>query len=108
LPELKKVIVFYKNQVVMEDSLEKSLARIFPPEEDKTQEPSGTPQAPETQQPPIEGEIGDSSLVQLIRRANDVFNQAQEAQRAGNWALYGEKINELETILQKLGDLNID
>lgn len=106
LPELKKVIVFYKNQVVMEDSLEKSLARIFPPEEDKTQEPSGTPQAPETQQPPIEGEIGDSSLVQLIRRANDVFNQAQEAQRAGNWALYGEKINELQTILQRLHELS--
>jgi len=106
LPELKKVIVYYKNQVVMEDSLEKSLARIFPPEEDKTQEPSGTPQAPETQQPPIEGEIGDSSLVQLIRRANDVFNQAQEAQRAGNWALYGEKINELQTILQRLHELS--
>lgn len=106
LPELKKVIVYYKNQVVMEDSLEKSLARIFPPEEDKTQEPSGTPQAPETQQPPIEGEIGDSSLVQLIRRANDVFNQAQEAQRAGNWALYGEKINELQAILQKLDELS--
>jgi len=108
LPELKKVIVFYKNQVVMEDSLEKSLARIFPVERDEMPETADTPQAPKTQQPLTEGGVQDSSVSQLIRRANDVFNQAQEAQRAGNWALYGEKINELETILQKLGDLNID
>ncbi|SHI86189.1 UPF0182 family membrane protein [Lutispora thermophila] len=100
LPELKKVIVFYKNQVVMEDSLEKSLARIFPAEKAEVPE---TPEKPGTQQPPATGgEVATGTIAELIRRANDVFNQAQEAQRAGNWALYGEKINELKAILESL------
>jgi len=107
LPELKKVIVFYKNQVVMEDSLEKSLARIFPEKRAEAPETPEVPQVPGTQQPPATGgEMPEGSVAELITRANDVFNQAQEAQRAGNWALYGEKINELETILRKLNDLN--
>lgn len=107
LPELKKVIVFYKNQVVMEDSLEKSLARIFPEERPETPQTPSVPQAPGTQVPPAAGgEVAEGSIAELITRANDVFNQSQEAQRAGNWALYGEKINELQIILRKLNDLN--
>lgn len=91
----------------MEDSLEKSLARIFPEKRAEAPETPEVPQVPGTQQPPATGgEMPEGSVAELITRANDVFNQAQEAQRAGNWALYGEKINELETILRKLNDLN--
>lgn len=105
LPELKKVIVFYRNQVVMEDSLEKSLARIFPlPKEEELNVPE-KPQTPPAQ-PPANQPIAEADTVaELIILANDTFNQAQEAMKAGNWALYGDKINELQGILQKLNSL---
>ena len=31
-----------------------------------------------------------------------VFIEAEEAQKQGNWALYGEKLKELQNILEKL------
>lgn len=105
LPELKKVIVFYRNQVVMEDSLEKSLARIFPvPKEEEPATPE-KPQPPAAQKPTTQPPEEADTVAELIVLANDTFNKAQEAQKAGDWALYGEKLNELQGILQKLNNL---
>lgn len=98
LPELKKVIVFYRNNVVMEDSLEKALARIFPlPKEEEPAKPK--PGA--VTQPPEEAD----TLNELATLANRTFNEAQEAQKQGNWALYGEKLKELQGILERLNNL---
>lgn len=97
LPELKKVIVFYRNNVVMEDSLEKALARIFPLP--KEEEPA-KPKPGDVVQPPEEAD----TLNELINLANSTFNEAQGAQKEGNWALYGEKLNELQGILEKLNN----
>ncbi len=100
LPELKKVVVFYRNKVVMEDSLEKSLAKIFPlPKEEEQAKPK-----PDTVvQPPEEAD----TINELIIIANRTFNEAQEAQKEGNWALYGEKLKELRGILEKLNSLTV-
>ncbi len=94
LPELKKVIVFYKNQAVMEDTLEKALERIFPGKE---------PAKPQPQpQSPTDMEGVEATVEELIKQANRVFNEAQEAQKAGNWAEYGRKLDELRRTLEKL------
>lgn len=94
LPELKKVIVFYKSQVVMEDTLDKALERIFPGAEGGKEPPP-----PEAEAPP---ETGAATVEALIRQANAVFNEAQEAQRSGDWAEYGSKLNALQDILKEL------
>jgi len=96
LPEQKKVIVYFKNQVVMEDTLEKALARIFPIEGKEEEQP-----AP----PPTPDETAYTTVEELIRRANDAFAAAQNAQKAGNWAEYGSKLAELEDILRRLNAL---
>ncbi|MGE5632026.1 MAG: UPF0182 family protein [Caulobacteraceae bacterium] len=95
LPEQKKVIVYFKNQVVMEDTLEKALARIFPTDENQNVPPAAPPQAPAGTNVTITAD-------ELIRSANTVFTEALNAQKAGNWAEYGNKITELEDILKKL------
>lgn len=101
LPELKKVIVFYRNKVVMEDSLELSLAKIFPLPKDE-EPPVVTPKPPEASiKPPPDAD----TVSELIDLASITFNEALEAQKNGNWALYGEKLNELSGILEKLTDL---
>jgi uncharacterized membrane protein (UPF0182 family) len=101
LPELKKVIVFYKNKVVMEDSLEMSLARIFPP---AAEEGPVKPVKPKPDVSLTPSEDADT-MAELIELANSTFGEALEAQKEGNWALYGEKLNELSGILEKLNEI---
>lgn len=99
LPEQKKVILYFKNQVVMEDTLEKALLRVFPVKEEEKQQPS----APQTPADTVGITVED-----LIKRANSVFEEAQNAQRSGNWAEYGSKITELEDLLRRLNALTVE
>lgn len=96
LPEQKKVIVYFKNQVVMEDTLEKALERIFPTKEKVEEKPAPGPTPAGTPGVTVE---------ELIRSANTVFADSQKAQKAGNWAEYGTKLTELEGILRQLNSL---
>ncbi|MDD3705415.1 MAG: UPF0182 family protein [Clostridiaceae bacterium] len=98
LPEQKKVIVYFKNQVVMEDTLDKALDRIFSVEEQQEEEPQPGQETPSTG-------ISDSSVEKLIHRANQIFNEAMSAQRSGNWAEYGAKLEDLEDLLNRLNEL---
>ncbi len=96
LPELARVIVGYRDQVVMEPSLEQALMRFFgereaPPELPGLEEPA-------IPQPPAFLE----TVEELARRAQEVFKRAQETQREGDWAGYGEAMKELEQILGRL------
>jgi uncharacterized protein len=86
LPELKRVIVAYEKEIVMEETLEKALAAIF----DGGQSTQST--APSKLQP----------QPSLVRSALDKYQKAQEALRQGNWAEYGQHQQELEKILKQL------
>ncbi len=86
LPELKRVIVAYDKAVVMEDTLEKSLAAIF-----------GEVQAKNELFPPATGEFST-----LVKSALETYQKAQTALRRGDWAEYGRYQKQLEGILQKL------
>lgn len=86
LPELKRVIVAYDKSVVMEETLDKSLAAIFGSDRLEKEVPS-----------PV---TGVSST--LVKSALETYQKAQEALRQGNWAEYGRYQQELEGILQKL------
>lgn len=101
LPEVKKVIVFYKNQVVMEDSLEKALNKIFPTKDSQTGNTStgtGTTTTGGTT-------TKELTAIELSKRASTVYLDAQTAMKAGNWAMYGQKINELGELLKQLEKL---
>ena len=95
---MKRVIAYYGDNVVMEDSIENVLAALFgkSTNEGKTEE--------ETNNKPInEGENNTSSIVnEKIGKAADVYNKAIEAQKIGDWAKYGELIKELGDILNNL------
>jgi uncharacterized membrane protein (UPF0182 family) len=99
LPEMKKVIVYYKNRVIMEDTLEQGLERIFQLKQNQPQ-----PEQPQLPEQPTPG--GQEDAAALIARANTVFRQSQEAMKSGNWTEYGERLKELEEILNKLNALS--
>jgi uncharacterized membrane protein (UPF0182 family) len=94
IPELKRVVVAYQNQVVMEETLEGCLARMF----GGVAEPSTTAAAESTPPTPA----GDGGIADLSRRATELYERAVSAQRAGDWARYGEEINRLGEVLKQL------
>jgi uncharacterized membrane protein (UPF0182 family) len=92
LPELRRVIVGYGNQIAMEPSLEASLLRIF----------GGRPRVEDAaRRPPTPADMA-GSLRDLTQRAWETWTRAQEALRRGDWAGYGEEQRRLEEALRRL------
>lgn len=89
LPEVKKVILSYGNQLIMADSLRGGIEELFGLAKDEADGES---------RPGSSLAIADT----FINQANTLFEEAQAAQRAGNWTLYGQKISELESVLKQM------
>lgn len=104
LPELRRVIVAYDSQTVMANSLDDAFGVLFgdrAPESPSSPEQSGaTPPAPQPSQPEVSREVRT-----LAQSALDAYEQAQAALREGNWAQYGERQAELESILEQLSQM---
>ncbi|MBI4628784.1 MAG: UPF0182 family protein [Candidatus Rokubacteria bacterium] len=96
LPELRRVIVAYGNQIAMEPTLEQSLARIF------GGRPAGAAAAEAAAAPARPGLAGTDAGRQLGQRALEIFSRAQEALRRGDWAAYGAEQKRLEEALRGL------
>jgi hypothetical protein len=97
LPELKRVVVSYRNRVAMEGTLSESLARVL----------SGTGAAEEPGQLPETEEAtpsASSDVTELARSAQSHYEAAQTCLEAGDWACYGEELEALERDLQALVD----
>ena len=102
IPELKRVIVAYQNQIVMEESLEEALARLFPGADMKLSLPSA-PAVTTQALPQIslrEKGVSAELAVQALRH----YERAIQAQREGDWALYGEEINRLGEVLKQMSE----
>jgi uncharacterized membrane protein (UPF0182 family) len=89
LPELKRVIVAFGNQIAMEESLEQSLQRIF----------GGRPAEAKAAAPAPEAAGKEKSLA---RQALEHFARAQDLLRQGNWAGYGDELKRIETLLKEM------
>ena len=102
IPELKKVVLASGERVVMTDTVEEGLRLLLTRREGRTplrvaQEggalpATGTP--PPTETP--------ADLRALAREANRVYREAQNALRNGDWATYGERMKQLERLLQRM------
>lgn len=90
LPELRRVIVAYENDVIMEENLEQALAALFGTRKTK---------APATG---VEETAKKTSIQDLAKEAAQVFERARTLQRQGDWAGYGEQQKRLEQILKEM------
>jgi hypothetical protein len=88
IPELKRVIVAYENRIAMEETLEEALNKIF----------TGAPK--EGLQLPT-GQAEEKLPEELISEAQQHYQAALQAQKDGNWSLYGEEIEKLGEILEQ-------
>lgn len=94
IPEMKRVIVQYSDKLVSADSMEAALSKIFfdnQPYTSQTTQPS-TNVTPGTQTVPAEDNT-------KLTQAKNLLDQAITAQKNGDWAKYGEYINQLQQLL---------
>jgi hypothetical protein len=96
IPELKRVIVAYQNQIVMEETLDRALDRIFG-DQSSAPEPPVTLVESESPNPATPAPVSP-----LAQQALDHYQRALQAQRNGNWSAYGEEIRRVGDLLQKM------
>ena len=112
IPELTRVIVAYQNQIVMEETLEEGLARIFgdaAPALNPDVQLVGGP-APAGGTPDAAGAIGQPAAAGgaadpqagLGAQARGYYDRALDAQRNGDWAAYGEQLRLLGEVLAEM------
>jgi uncharacterized membrane protein (UPF0182 family) len=100
IPELRRVVIGYENEVVWGATLNEALREMFvirtglqtastDTASDDALEASELPEAA-------------TSLSGLIEQANNYYNSAQNALRNGNWVEYGRNIERLEKALKQL------
>ncbi len=91
LPELKRVIVAFGNQIEMEESLEESLGKIFGGKTVRISAPAPAPAA-----------RAAKDQIDPARQAIEHFRRSQEFLRQGNWAGYGEELKKVESLLLQM------
>lgn len=89
LPELRRVILAFENNVVMEENLELALQRLF-----------GGRITPASRG--RESTDDRASLNELAKEAVQAYERLNELLRQGNWAGYGEELKKLGQILKKM------
>ena len=92
LPELKRVIAALGNQVVMEENLERALAKLLEGRMAVTTSLSPAP----ADRPEIR---------QLSGVALEHYNKARDYLRQGDWAGYGRELDQLERVLRDMSRL---
>ena len=101
IPELKRVVVAHENQVAMAETLEQGLKLLF----------GGTAPAARSAADSAAGETGATGPAAatpgaadagLLMQAQQHYDRAMAAQRAGDWARYGREIDQLGELLQRL------
>ncbi|HEX4001855.1 MAG TPA: UPF0182 family protein [Candidatus Acidoferrales bacterium] len=104
LPQLKRVIVAYSDQVVMEPSLDEALNAIFGGNAGGNA--GGTPETAASGTTPAIGAAAvktlPASLENLIQQANQHYEKAQQDLRQGDWSGYGQEIDKLGEILKQM------
>lgn len=92
MPELKRVIVSFKERLKMEVNLDRALRAVFNAE---NVQPRVTAQA-------MQGQKSTLPLAHRARQALDHYNKAMDALKREDWAGYGAELKQLKQLLQKM------
>ena len=88
LPELKRVIVAYSDNIVMEETLEKALYKLFNYEMGK----------PEINLPEYSETVTEEKNPQIV----ELYDKLKDSMQKGDWKTFGENFSKLEEEINKL------
>ena len=97
IPELKRVVVAHENRVAMGETLEEGLAALFGGPTPARATVAAADSTAATRSPAAAGPSAD-----MLREAQQHYDRAIAAQRAGDWATYGREIDQLGAVLKQL------
>ena len=105
IPEVKRIIVVYKDQIAYGETLAECIQKLF--KYDITQNQNSSSIIDDGTDEPVEpGDntepSGTYTQDELIAKAQQAFDNAQDALRNGDWAAYGEYMDELSEYLDQL------
>ena len=99
IPELKRVVVAHENRVVMGENLEEGLNFLF----GGGAAPRATlASAADTTSAAAPSTGASTGVADIAREAQQHYDRAITAQRAGDWATYGREIDQLGALLKRL------
>jgi uncharacterized membrane protein (UPF0182 family) len=98
IPELKRVVVAHQNQVVMAETLDAGLNLLFGGD-------TGRPSVVVDDSTAAPATGANAAMQTLLRQLQESYDKAIAAQRAGNWAQYGEEMNRLGELVRRLVQL---
>ena len=99
IPEVKRIIVAYNDKIAYEETLADCLISLF-----GTQAQNGVSGSETTTPSQSGGEdsAANMSARQLAELVQEYFTKAQNAQKNGDWAKYGEYLDKMEEYLNEL------
>lgn len=100
IPEVKRVIVAYGDNIAYEATLTEALNSLFG--EGSAEESPGSEEEGQASEEGADEET--LTQTEIIANAQEAFDKAQEAQKSGDWAKYGEYLDELEKYLNMLSE----
>ncbi len=98
IPELKRVVVAHENRVAMAETLEQGLAELFGAGAPVRATIAATDSVAVSRSPAAAA----GASQELLRQAQQHYDRAITAQRAGDWATYGREIDQLGAVLKQL------
>jgi hypothetical protein len=101
IPELKRVVVGYQNDIAMAEDLERGLAQIFGTARRTAAAATAAAAAarPNFTQPQTPGASGGQTLA---KQAMQHYNALLEASRQGDWTRFGRELDLLGKVLREL------
>ena len=116
LPEVKRVIVAYKDQIAYGSTLTESLTSLFHMENYDVDAGitagagASSPSGMESKDAAVSGNAGASSgqqtIEQLAAKASEAYDNAQSALSQGDWQRYGQYQAELKSCLDQMNALS--
>lgn len=94
IPELKRVIVAYNDQIEMKSTLEESIQAIF--------NSPGSQDTMALAQVQNITKVVNTSLSERAKQALDHYNKAQEYLKQENWSGYGEELKKMKDVLSEM------
>ena len=95
IPEVKRVIVAYNDQIAYEPTLSAALESLFGTDD-------GSSSKKDDSDKDDNKDADSMTREELIQKAQEEYDAALEAQKAGDWAKYGEHLDNLGEYLEKL------
>ena len=107
IPELRRVLVAHGNQIVMEETLDVALAKLFGSGAGAQRPGVGTTSAEQSASSGLQSGTqaapdATSTIGSLAADAKTHYDRATDAQRSGDWATYGEELKALGAVLERM------